>query len=313
MSEKAKNKKGVVKALIAGIGANLLVAVTKAVAFTFTGSSAMLAESIHSVADTSNQALLALGMKRAQRPANDEHQFGYAMERYFWAFIVSILIFLLGGAFALYEGIHKLTDPTPIVNIGWNYGALLIAIVIESFALRIAFREFKEIREKNPGPILRVLRETKDPTIPTILFEDAAAVCGLVVALFGVGVTHATGNPTYDAVSTIAIGIILVAVAWFLARESHSLLVGESASLKDQGRIKEVVEGDEAVEELVELLTLQRGPESILIAIKVDFVDDLRTKGLEDAIQRVEDGIRQVMPEATHIFIEASSFHPKKK
>ncbi len=304
---------GVVKALLAGIVANLLVAISKGIAFFFTGSSAMLAESIHSVADSSNQALLALGLKRAKKPASESHQFGYAMERYFWAFMVSLLIFLLGGGFALYEGIHKLSNPSPIRNVAWNYGALTFGILVESFALRVAYHEFQEIRAKNPGPILRVMRETKDPTIPTVLFEDSAAVFGLIVALIGVSLTYFTGNSNYDAIATIIIGVTLIAVAWFLARESHSLLVGEAASEADQKRIRQVVVDDEAVEDLIELLTLQRGPDSILIALKVDFVDDLYTRGVEDAIQRVEDGIRGIMPEATHVFIEASSFRSKKR
>ncbi|MFT7619408.1 MAG: cation diffusion facilitator family transporter [Planctomycetota bacterium] len=313
MSMGGKDNAGIIKALIAGIAANMLVAISKGVAYFFTGSSAMLAESIHSLADSSNQALLALGLKRSAKPATESHQFGYAMERYFWAFMVSILIFLLGGAFALYEGIHKLTDPTPIRNVAWSYGALTFGILVECYALRVAYHEFQEIRAKNPGPLFQVMRETKDPTIPTVLFEDAAAVTGLLVAMIGVTITYYTGNPAYDAIATIVIGVILVGVAWFLARESHSLLVGEAASENDQKLIRELVEGDEDVDRLLELLTLQRGPNSILIALKIDFDDAMRTKGVENAIQRIEDGIRSITPDATHVFIEASSFHAKPK
>ena len=312
MAAPGNHDAGLVKALIAGIVANFLVAVSKFVAFLFTGSSAMLAEALHSFADSSNQGLLALGLKRGAMPASDKHPFGYSVERFFWAFIVSILIFLLGGAFAIYEGTHKLMEPSEIKNPIWSFGALGFGMVVEAFALKVAWEEFKHFRAENPGPVLQALKDCKDPTLPTVLFEDSAALFGLTVAAIGVALTVLTGNPIHDAIATICIGVILVGVAGFLAVESHSLLVGEAASTKDQKRIRDVVTADEAVESVVEMLTLQRGPRDILVALTLDFKDDLQTNDLELAILRIEGEIQAIVPDARHVFIEAGSFRQKK-
>ena len=313
MTSQDTSHAGVTRALLAGIAANLLVALSKATAFIFTGSSAMLAEAIHSVADSSNQGLLALGMKRAAKPPSATHPFGYAKEAYFWSFMVSILVFTLGGAFALYEGVHKLLVPTEITNPAWNYGALAFGIAVESFALKVAYKEFKEIRAHHPGPLLRALSDTKDPTIPTILFEDAAAVTGLLVALMGVALTHATGNAMFDAMASMIIGSLLVMVAWFLAKESHSLLVGEAATPEAQEAIRSIVKEEQTVVSLIELLTLQRGPRSIIVALELEFMDALKTPQIERAVVRLEKKIGQAVPEATHLFIEAGSFRARQK
>ncbi|MCB9831185.1 MAG: cation transporter [Planctomycetes bacterium] len=310
MSAAAPDAKGVIKALIAGIAANLAIAICKFLAFLFTGSAAMLAESLHSFADTSNQGLLALGLKRGAIPPNEKHPFGHQKERYFWAFIVSLMIFLLGGAFAIYEGVHKLGSEEKLANVGWSYGALAFALVVEGFALRVAYREFQELRREQPGPLLQVLRETKDPTLPTVMFEDAAAVVGLLVALLGVTLTVITGDAIWDALASIVIGVVLVGVAFFLAVESHSLLVGEAASAQDQATIRRLAELDPAVERIVELLTLQLGPQSILIALTLDFRDDMRTEGIENSVLRLEESIRRDLPSARYIFVEAGSFRP---
>ncbi|MEZ6197213.1 MAG: cation diffusion facilitator family transporter [Planctomycetota bacterium] len=298
---------GVVKALIAGIVANLAIGVAKFVAFLFSGSAAMLAEALHSVADSSNQGLLALGLKRSQRLPTETHPFGFAKERYFWSFLVALIIFALGAVFAIYEGVHKISHPTPIQNPGWVYFALAVGIVFESFALRVAWREFREFRETNPGSLLEGLRATKDPTLPTVLFEDSAAIVGLLVALVGVTVTVVTGDATYDGVASIIIGLVLLGVSWFLAVESFSLLVGEAALPVEQSAIREVAESDPAVVSVLELLTLQRGPDSLLVALTLEFADDLVTGQIETAVCRLESAIKARIPTATHIFIETGS------
>ncbi|MCA9322634.1 MAG: cation transporter [Planctomycetes bacterium] len=303
----AHDKAGLVRALIAGIAANLALAITKYIAFFFTGSSAMLAEALHSTADCSNQGLLALGLKRAERPPTEEHPLGFGKERYFWAFIVAIMIFAMGSAFAIYEGVHKLIDPSPVRNPGWSYAALTIGLVVEGYALRIAWIEFKEWRKDNPGSILQGLAQTKDPTLPTVLLEDSAALIGLLVALIGVTLTVITGSPTFDAIASIVIGLVLLGVAWFLARESYSLLLGESASQNDRDQVREAVLSDPNVRGLNDLVALQRGPDDVLVLLSVEFVDELDTDELEATVARIEMSIRTRIHGAKRIFIEAGS------
>lgn len=308
MAEAHENNHGnVMRALIAGVVANLIVALTKLVASLITGSAAMMAEALHSTADSTNQALLALGMKRANRPATKEHPFGFGKERYFWAFIVALMVFLLGGAFAIYEGAHKLIHPEPVGDPLWNYIALSIAMVVEGYALRVAWLEFQHWREDNPGKLLDSLRHTKDPTLPTVLFEDTAALIGLIVAAVGITLSVVTGDPQWDAMASIAIGVVLLGVAGFLAVESHSLLIGESASPKDTSAIHESVMAHPQVEAIDELLTLHRGPNEIQVSFRVQFTDDLNTDAIEEAVLDLESRIRACVPAAQHIFIEAGA------
>ncbi len=295
------------KALIAGIAANLALAVTKFVAFLFTGSSAMLAESLHSAADSSNQFLLALGARRAQRPPTPDHPLGFGRERYFWAFVVAIIIFALGAAFSIYEGIHKLRNPGTLQNLGWSYGALGIGLLMEGFALRVAWKEFKHMRGTAGGGLLETLSRTKDPTLPTLLAEDTAALIGLLVALVGVTLSVVTGSSKWDAGASIVIGCVLLYVAWFLARESHSLLIGESASAEDRARIAEVLDADPDVDCTLELITLHVGPNTLLVLLNVEFREGLSTQDIERAVRRIETAIRKRVPAARRIFIEASS------
>lgn len=308
MAEASENKHGnVMRALIAGVVANLIVALTKLVASLVTGSAAMMAEALHSTADSTNQALLALGMKRANRPATKEHPFGFGKERYFWAFIVALMVFLLGGAFAIYEGAHKLIHPEPVGDPLWNYIALSIAMVVEGYALRVAWIEFQHWREDNPGKLLDSLRHTKDPTLPTVLFEDTAALIGLIVAAVGITLSVVTGDSQWDAMASIAIGVVLLGVAGFLAIESHSLLIGEAASPKDKAAIHDSVMAHPRVEAIDELLTLHRGPNEIQVSFRVQFTDDLNTDDIEEAVLDLESRIRACVPAAQHIFIEAGA------
>ncbi|MEE9394363.1 MAG: cation diffusion facilitator family transporter [Planctomycetota bacterium] len=307
MTDEKHSDAGVIKTLIAGIVANMGLGIIKLIAWFFTQSSAMLAEALHSMADSSNQILLAVGLKRSKKVATEKHPFGFDKERYFWSFLVSLLIFLVGGAFAIYEGVHKVSHPTPVTNVKWVYIALGMGLFLEGFALRVAFIEFKHFRANNPGTFFQSLKDTKDPTLPTVLFEDAAALVGLIIALVGITIAYFTGNGIWDGAASILIGVLLVGVSWFLAVESHSLLVGESASRKDQATIREIVDSEPQVNECIELITLQRGPSQILVALTLDFQDDMKTQELETLIARIEDRIREKVYGANHIFIEVGS------
>jgi cation diffusion facilitator family transporter len=299
---------GVRRALIAGIAANFGVAVAKFVAFFFTGSAAMFAESLHSVADSSNQALLFVGIKLSRKAPTESHPFGYAKERYFYSFVVALVIFLVGAVVAMYEGVQKIRHPHPMENVVWNYGALAIGFLFEAFALRIAWREFRHWRASSNESLLQSLRTAKDLALPTVLFEDSAALVGLVAAAVGVTMTQVTGNGVYDGIASIVIGVVLLGVSVFLTLESHSLLVGEAASPNDRRRVRAVVQEDPAVLGLIELLTLQRGPDSIVVALELHFADHLTVDDVEDAVRRLEKKIQAVVPAASHIFIEAGSF-----
>ena len=230
---------GGTKAILAAMAANGGIAITKFIAFLISGSSSMLAESVHSVADTSNQALLLLGGKQAKKHADAEHPFGYGRERYVYAFVVSIILFSVGGVFSLYEGIHKLQDPHPLEQAWLPITVLLIAIVLEGFSLRTAVKESNLVRGKQSW--ISFVRHAKAPELPVVLLEDVAAEIGLVLALFGVGLTVITGDSTWDAIGTIAIGILLIIVAIILGIETKSLLVGEGATAKQRNTIRDAI------------------------------------------------------------------------
>lgn len=296
---------GLKRALMAGIFANLGVAIVKFVAFSFTSSAAMLAEAVHSVADSSNQALLFLGIRRGARPPTDAHPLGHSTERYFWTFVVAINIFVLGALVAIYEGVEKIRHPHPAENLAWSFGALGIAMVFEAFALRVAWKEFQHFRAHSTGSLWRSLRAAKDLSLPTILFEDSAALLGLLIATAGTALTAWTHDGLYDGLASVMIGGLLLGVAWFLATESHSLLIGEAASPRDRRAIREVVEGSALVTDLVSLTTLHRGPDDLLVALEVEFRDDLVVTDLEREIPRLEDAIRERVPAARTIFVEA--------
>lgn len=296
------------KALLAGILANLGVAVVKFVAFSFTHSTAMLAESVHSVADSSNQLLLFVGLKRAAKPADELHPFGYSVERYFWGFVVAVNIFVLGAVVAIYEGTQKILHPHAIQNVMWNYAALGLAAIFEAAALRVAWKEFRHWRAENTGSLWQQLRRAKDLTLPTVLFEDSAALLGLLIAAIGIALAHTTGMHWFDGLASVLIGLILLVVAWFLAVESHSLLLGESATKHDRKTLRTLVESDPAVVRLLRLDTLQRGPDNILVALEIDFLDELDTGAIETAVGRIEDAIQAQIPAAKNVYVEASSF-----
>jgi len=291
-------------AIFAAIAGNLAIATTKFIAAYFTGSSAMLSEAIHSVVDTGNGGLLLFGLKRSKRPADASHPFGHGKELYFWTLIVAILIFALGGGMSVYEGVTHLLHPR-MADPTWNYVVLGFAIVFEGFSFFFAFRAFRG--ELQGQGILTAIRRSKDPTNFTVLFEDTAAMLGLVVAFLGIFLGDMLHNPYFDGAASIVIGLILGGVASFLAFESKGLLIGEGVNPETLASIRELVTGDEAVAQVRKSLTMHFGPSDVLLNLEVRFKKHLRANQIADAITRLEATIRQKHPEVTHIFIEAKS------
>lgn len=301
------------KVVVAGMSANALIAVSKFVAAAFTGSTAMLAEAVHSLADTGNQLLLMVGMRLSRGGPSATHPFGRAVERYFWPFLVSILIFTVGGSFAIYEGVHKLAEITTVAGgamadhgaVWWNYLVLGAAILFEGYAFFVATREFRKVR-RGRG-MLQTLIETRDPTIPTVILEDAAALVGLFLALTGVTLTHLTGWAGWDGIASLLIGVLLCVVAVFLGRETHSLILGESAPTEERRTVRDTVEGVDGIERVTQLLSLHRGPDDVVLALKVAFDPALEVREVERLIDLAEERVRRAVPSMKHIFIEADS------
>lgn len=294
---------GGTKAILAALFANIGIAITKFVAFLLTGSSSMLAESIHSVADSSNQGLLLLGGRRAKRAATAQHPFGYGRERYIYAFIVAIVLFSLGGLFALYEGYHKLEDPEPIESWQWvPVTVLLVAIALETYSFRTAIVESNRVR--GPQSWVAFVRRAKAPELPVVLLEDLGALVGLVLALLGVSLTLLTGDGTWDGVGTVAIGVLLVAIAVILAVETKSLLLGEAAGPEDLRRIEEALAADPAVLRIIHMRTLHLGPEELLVAAKIAVQHHDLAAEVARAIDSAEQRIRAAVPIARVIYLE---------
>ena len=293
---------GGTKAIIAALLANAGIAVTKFIAFLFSGSSSMLAESVHSVADASNQLLLLIGGRRAKREATPEHPFGYGRTRYVYAFIVAIVLFSVGGLFSLYEGIDKIRDPHPI-DVPWlPILVLAIAIVLEFFSLRTAVRESNHVRGNQSW--VEFVRRAKSPELPVVLLEDIAAMFGLVFAMLGVVLTLLTGNAVWDGIGTIAIGVLLVAVAVILGLEMSSLLVGEGATTSDAARIRDAMTAGPEVDRIIHMKTLYLGPEELLVAAKVALPGMTTLTDVSAAIDAVEARIRESVPVARVIYLE---------
>jgi cation diffusion facilitator family transporter len=291
------------KAIVAALGANLGIAVTKFVAFLLTASSSMLAESIHSLADSGNQVLLLIGGKRAQRPATEEHPFGFGRSRYLYAFIVSVVLFSVGGLFALYEAYHKWHEASEghggITSWHWVPVVVLVAAIgMEGFSFRTAIVEANHVREgKNWW------RETKSPELPVVLLEDSAALVGLVFALFGVSLTLITGDGHWDAVGTAMIGLLLVAVAFLLAMETSSLLLGEGADAADLQKIKTALVGA-GVDSVIHIRTMYVGPEELMVAAKIAVSPTESARDVTEAIDAAEVRVRAAVPIARLIFLE---------
>ena len=293
---------GGTKAIIAALIANLGIAVSKFVAFLLTGSSSLLAESVHSVADSGNQALLLVGGKRASRAATPEHPFGYGRERYIYAFIVSIVLFSVGGLFALYEGYHKLTHPEGLTSPQIAIGVLVVAIGLETYSFRTAIVESNKVRGKESW--IKFIRHAKAPELPVVLLEDLGALVGLVLALLGVGLSVITGDDMWDGIGTIAIGVLLVLIAIILAVETKSLLLGEAAGPESQRLIVEALQSEPGVESVIHMRTLHIGPEELLVAAKISISADLSAGELVAAIDGAEERVRAAEPIARMIYLE---------
>jgi cation diffusion facilitator family transporter len=288
-------------AVFAALAANLAIAATKFGAFLFSGSAAMLTEGIHSTVDTGNEALLLFGLSRARRPPDETHPFGYGMEIYFWSFIVALLIFTAGGAVAVYEGVRKIGNPEPIENVWVNYVVLAAAAVFESISLHTAYREFR--KSNTQKPLFRAIRASKDPSIFAVMLEDSAALAGLLVAFVGISLTAILGWPPADGLASIVIGILLIVVAGFLARETRSLLTGEAARPEIREQVKQVLESDPRVVSVAEILTMQLGPRQVLAAITIDLDDDLSGRRIEEAARALTNRIETEIPAVTRVFL----------
>ena len=293
------------KVVLAALAGNTLIAITKFGAAAVTGSSAMLSEAIHSVVDTCNQMLLLYGMKRADRPADEEHPFGYGRELYFWTFVVAIILFGLGAGVSVYEGVRKIISPHEVENPMVSYLVLGAAMVFEAAAWTIAFREFRKTKG-NMGYI-EAVRRSKDPALFTVLFEDTAAMAGLIVAFVGIGLGQLLEMPILDGVASLGIGIILAITAALLAFETKGLLIGESASREVVRGIRRVAGEQTGIIQVNELLTMHLGPEDVLLTLSLDFADSLSSADVETIISALEERIKQRFPEITRVFIEAQS------
>ena len=297
-------------AVLGALFANGLITVLKLGAAIITGSSGMMAEALHSVADTTNQIFLLLGLRFYKRPASSKHPFGYGKERFFWSFIAAIFIFGVGATYAIYEGIVKLTHPHPPTNLGWAYGVLAISFLLESGSIALAL--YQEVNEAHhEGLSFRdYLRESKDPTAKTVLFEDSAALIGIIIAAAGLVLTDyqvgGSAGAYWDGLASISIGLVLAVVAFALARTSRGLLLGEAASAKDVAAIQQAIESHPNVERVVELLTMHLAPKEILINAHVQLRPDLVTTDIVHTIQEIEERIKRVEPKVEKIFLEAA-------
>ncbi|GEL16949.1 cation diffusion facilitator family transporter [Pseudonocardia asaccharolytica] len=293
---------GGTRAIIAALLANAGIAAAKFVGYVVTGSSSMLAEAVHSVADTSNQGLLLLGGKRAQRAATAEHPFGYGRDRYFYSFVVALLLFTLGAAFAIYEGIHKLEHPEPLRTPLVAVIILVVAIVLESFSFRTAIHESAPL--KGRGTWWQFIRQSKVPELPVVLLEDLGALVGLVLALAGVGLTVLTGDPVWDAVGTLCIGTLLGIIAIILIIEMKSLLIGEGALPPVLARIVAELSAGEHVQRVIHIRTQYLGPEELLVAAKIALSPGASVEQVAHAIDDAEGRVRAAVPEARVIYLE---------
>ena len=291
------------KVIFAALIGNGLIAVSKFVGATLTGSAAMLSEGIHSVVDTGNQLLLLLGLRRAKKPADAEFPFGHGKEIYFWSFVVAISIFAVGSGISIYEGIHSLMDPHPITNPMINYIILGLAICFEGGAWYFAWKEFSQI--KGTTGFFRAVRGSKDPTTFVVLFEDSAALLGLFVAILGIWLGQVTGIHIFDGIASVIIGIILGVTAFWLAYETKGLLIGESTEPEIVQGITDMATDYDEIQVVNETLTMHMGPEYILVNLSVDFVDSMNAEQIEKAIAQLTKEIKSSFPRVKRIFVEA--------
>lgn len=290
------------KAIVAALFANIGIAITKFFAAFVSGSAAMLAEGVHSVADSANQLLLLIGGKRSRKKADSKHPFGYGRERYLYAFVVAIVLFSIGGVFSVYEGLKKFKNPEALSMWWVPIAVLVVAIVLETMSFRVAIRESKKL--KGSESWWQFVQRSKAPELPVVLFEDAAALVGLVIALVGVGLSVITGDPLFDAIATVAIGVLLIIVAAVLVIRVSSLLVGEGANPEDIHTIEKAISETHGVERIIHMKTLYMAPEELMIGAKISISPDKKVREVAAIINRAEAQIRMAVPHAKIIYME---------
>ncbi len=301
---------GGTRAILAAFVANLGIAISKLLAFAFTGAASMLAEAIHSFADTGNQALLLLGGRLAKREPSAQHPFGYARERYFWSFVVSMVLFSIGSLFAILEGIDKIRHPHQIDSPTWAFVVLGLAVILELLSFRTAILEALPLKGRQSWPAF--IRDTRSPELPVVILEDLGALVGLLLAIVALTIAVAADAPVFDGIGTLAIGLLLGAIAMVLAIQMKSLLIGESASRKDLALIRSAIASTDGVEHLIHLRTQHLGPDELLVAAKVQFSPQYSVAELAGAINRLEDSVRSVVPSARPMYIEPDVVNPDR-
>ena len=298
----ASSRKLVIYAALAG---NTLIAIMKFIAASITGSSAMFSEGIHSVVDTGNQMLLLYGLKQAKKPADERFPFGHGKEIYFWSFVVAIMIFAVGAGISVYEGIHRLLEPSPVDNFLVNYIVLLLALIFEGAAWFFALKEFR--KAKGQWGYFEAVQRGKDPSMFVVLFEDSAAMLGLIVALLATFLTQVTGNLYFDGIASIVIGLILAGTAIWLAIETKGLLIGERANVHVIDGIRKLSQSYDNIEHVNEVLTMHMGPEFILVNISVEFRDEATATEIENTVSQLDAAIKNEFENVKRIFIEAEA------
>jgi cation diffusion facilitator family transporter len=299
---------GTSKAVAAACLANAGIAVAKIVGFAFTGASSMLAEAIHSIADTGNQALLLLGQRRGQRQPDARHPLGYARERYFWSFLVAMVLFALGSVYAVYEGFHRLLHPAQLESPLLAVGILGFAVLLESWSFRTALAEARELRGKMSW--LQFIKRTKTAELPVVLLEDLGALLGLAVAFLGVGLTALTGDSRYDGIGSVVIGVLLGLLALLLSVEMQSLLIGEGAEPEVEERIRALLSGSRDVKRVIHMRTVHLGPDDLMVVAKLEFDARLDVPSLCERIDEAEHAVRERVPIARLLFIEPDVYRP---
>lgn len=293
------------RAAVTAVGAGLFIVAAKVTAYLFTRSSGMLSEAIHSLVDTLNDTLLMLGVHSAAKPADETHPFGYGKELYFWTLLVALFLFLLGGCSSIYEGVHRLLHPEPLAHAAWSYTTLGVAACFEGYSLYVSLREFR--KSEGVPASLATIHASKDPTNFTVIFEDAAALLGIVLALVGTFFADHLGLFRADGIASIAIGCLLLVVALLLIAESKALLVGEGVDVDDLRTIRSLAAAQDGVEHVGYPMTMYFGPENILLTMNVLFERSLTRNGIQDAIDAIEAAVRHRFPHIRHIYLEAES------
>ena len=298
-------------AVYGALVANLAIAVTKFVAAAATGSSAMVAEGVHSVVDTANQVLLLIGVKRSRRPADAAHPFGHGAELYFWGLLVAVALFGIGGGLALYEGVEHLVHPAELGDPTWNYVVLGVAFLLDGGSWLLALRE---LRRDHPGlGIWQAYRTSKDPAVYTVLAEDTADLVGIVLAATGIAIGHATGDPMWDGLASIAIGVLLAGISLYLARTGRSLLTGQAAAPEVVEAVRRIASADPAVARVAVPLTMHLGPDDVLVNVELGFRPELTAEEVGRASVRIEAAIREAHPAVTRVFTEAAPSEPDEE